>query len=65
MKTIKTPALKTPAPKKEIRTPLTDWVQPVYSESALRIMEIATGQKFARAGRPAVQAPVTVAVDKD
>jgi hypothetical protein len=40
--------LKTPAVKKEIRTPLVDWQQATYSESALKIMEEATGQRFAR-----------------
>jgi hypothetical protein len=42
----------TPPVKKEIRTPLVDWHQPVYSESALRILEEATGRHFVRS--PAV-----------
>lgn len=55
----KTPAAVKPLP----RAPRVDCREVAYSETALRLMEEATGQHYSR-GRPVIK-PVTVATDAE
>ena len=51
----------TPAPKKAPRNPVVECHQTNYSETALRMMEQATGQRYARSTPKPVRVPVPAA----